>query len=364
VTSTDKRPPAPSSEKIGARGLWKFFGAPETQVRRLSAAPTATLLASHHWTAAVANAELSIRSGETFVIMGLSGSGKSTLLRCLCGLMEPSLGQVAFDGEDLTTASAARMVEIRRRHIGMVFQHYALLPHRSVLENIAFPLEVQGMATAERLARARMLAELVGLQPRLQALPEELSGGQQQRVGIARSLANDPDLWLLDEPFSALDPLIRRELQDELIRLKGIARRTVIFITHDFDEAARIADRIAIMRDGAIVQIGAPADLILRPTDDYVANFTEYADRGRVLTLGAVTTKSEVSAPSDLILPAALSLADAAKAARGFSGSISVRDDEAGLIGTIDAGRILDLLLGTWPHRNDRLNGTADASRG
>jgi glycine betaine/proline transport system ATP-binding protein len=238
------------------------------------------------------------------------------------------------------------MIEIRRRHFGMVFQHYALLPHRSVLENIAFPLEVQGMAASERLKRAKMLAELVGLLPQLQARPAELSGGQQQRVGIARSLANDPGLWLLDEPFSALDPLIRRELQDELIRLKEITQRTIVFITHDFDEAARIADRIAIMRGGAVVQIGTPADLVLRPADDYVANFTEHADRGRILTLGDVVTQEATNATTDRILPAELSLKEAARAARGLSGKIGVSDGAAGLIGSIDAERILDLALG------------------
>jgi len=347
MTSTEPATPTRPREKIGARAVWKFFGAAERLVRGFSEAPTAAQLARHQLTAAVANAELSIQTGETFVIMGLSGSGKSTLLRCLCGLIEPTLGQVVLDEEDLTQASPSRLIEIRRKQIGMVFQHYALLPHRSVLENIAFPLEVQGIPSLERLARAKTLAELVGLVPRLHARPAELSGGQQQRVGIARSLANDPDLWLLDEPFSALDPLIRRELQDEVIRLKRIAQRTIIFITHDFDEAARIADRIAILRDGAVVQIGTPADLILRPANEYVANFTEHADRGRVLTLGAVAARAGVNHSSGLTLSATLSLADAARAARGFSGEISVRDAEATLIGTIDAGRILDLMLET-----------------
>jgi len=343
---SQKPPVDPPRDKIMVSGLWKFFGAAETLVRGLSSVPDAGVLAHRRLTAAVANAAFSVRSGETFVVMGLSGSGKSTLLRCLCGLLAPTLGRVSLDGEDLTSASAARMIDIRRRHVGMVFQHYALLPHRSVLENIAFPLEIQGIAAEERLARARMLAELVGLVPRLQALPAELSGGQQQRVGIARSLANDPDLWLLDEPFSALDPLIRRELQDEVIRLKQISQRTVIFITHDFDEAARVADRIAIMRDGAVVQIGTPANLVLRPADEYVANFTAHADRGRILTLRALVTQEESIGAPMLVLPAELSLLDAARAARGFGGKIGVSDGEAGLIGSIDAAQIVDLALG------------------
>jgi glycine betaine/proline transport system ATP-binding protein len=334
------------------------------QVRRLEKAPDTAYLARHHLTAAVAEADFSIKTGETFVVMGLSGSGKSTLLRCLCGLLDPTRGRVLLDGEDLTTASAARLIEIRRRHIGMVFQHYALLPHRSVLDNIAFPLEVQGAKPAQRLARATKLAELVGLRTRMHALPGELSGGQQQRVGIARSLANDPDLWLLDEPFSALDPLIRRELQEEVIRLKRIAERTVIFITHDFDEAAKIADRIAIMREGAIVQIGAPADLILRPANDYVAKFTEHVDRGNVLTLGAVARQEHAHDSANLDLSSGLSLADAARATRGFTGAVSVRDSAGGLIGTIDAGRILDSMLGTWPATHADPRGEADAFRG
>ncbi len=338
-------------DTLAVSGLWKFFGPAETVVRGLTEAPDARFLAAKGFAPAVADADFSVREGESFVIMGLSGSGKSTLLRCLCGLLPPSLGRVLLDGEDLTRASPADLREIRRARLGMVFQHYALLPHRTVLENIAFPLEVQGRRTAERLARARALAALVGLTPRIDALPAELSGGQQQRVGIARSLANDPKLWLLDEPFSALDPLIRRELQDEVLRLKAIDRRTVVFITHDFDEAARIADRIAIMRDGRIVQIGTPAELILSPADDYVARFVAEADRSRVLTLGtligaASAGRADCHSVPHLVLPASLGLAEAARAARSYEGEIGVQDESATLIGCIASGRLIDIALG------------------
>lgn len=342
---------ADKPEALAVSGLWKFFGPAEAIVRRRASGPDIRFLAENGLVPAVADAGFSVREGETFVIMGLSGSGKSTLLRCLCGLLPPSLGRVLVGGEDLTLATPARLREIRRTRLGMVFQHYALLPHQSVLENIAFPLRIQGWPAASYLARARSLAGLVGLTPRLHALPAELSGGQQQRVGIARSLANDPRLWLLDEPFSALDPLIRRELQDEVLRLKVIDRRTVIFITHSFDEAARVADRIAIMRDGRLVQIGTAADLILSPIDDYVARFAAEADRGRVLTLGAVLrTAASSSAGSTgapgIVLPASLDLAQAARAARSHGGEIGVSDGGCTLLGSIAASRLLDLALG------------------
>ena len=193
--------------------------------------------------------------------MGLSGSGKSTLVRCLARLIEPTAGEVMFAGRDLLGASPHELIELRRHKMGMVFQHFALLPHLTVLDNVAFPLEIQGVARKEREARAREMTTLVGLKGREHNLPHELSGGQQQRVGIARSLAIDPDIWFLDEPFSALDPLIRREMQNEFLRLQSVLQKTIVFITHDFDEAIRLADRIAIMQDGRIVQIGTPEEL-------------------------------------------------------------------------------------------------------
>ena len=220
--------------------------------------------------------------------MGLSGSGKSTLVRCLSRLIEPTAGEVRFDGQDLRRVSDRELIEIRRHRMGMVFQNFALLPHLSVLRNVAFPLEVQGVARPEREARAREMIELVGLKGREANLPRELSGGQQQRVGIARSLAVGPAVWFLDEPFSALDPLIRREMQNEFLRLQAALHKTIVFITHDFDEAIRLADRIAIMRDGRIVQSGTAEALILAPADDYVAAFTRDAPRARILSARAI----------------------------------------------------------------------------
>jgi glycine betaine/proline transport system ATP-binding protein len=225
-----------------------------------------------------------VHEGEIFIIMGLSGSGKSTFLRCMSRLIEPTAGQVIFDGKDLLKASEAELIDIRRHKMGMVFQHFALLPHLTVLENVAFPLSVQGAAKPARERRAREMIDLVGLKGREHHYPRELSGGQQQRVGIARSLAVEPEIWFLDEPFSALDPLIRREMQSELMRLQGVLQKTIVFITHDFDEAIRLADRIAIMKDGEIIQIGTPEELVTRPATSYVAEFTRDVNRAKVMS--------------------------------------------------------------------------------
>jgi len=215
--------------------------------------------------------------------MGLSGSGKSTLVRCMSRLIEPTAGEIEFDGEDLRAASERELVELRRHKMGMVFQHFALFPHRTVLENVAFPLEVQGVDVTTRNARALEIIDLVGLHGRGNYYPRELSGGQQQRVGIGRSLAVEPDVWFLDEPFSALDALIRRDMQDEFLRLQSTLQKTIVFITHDFDEAIRLADRIAIMRDGVIDQMGTAEELITNPGSDYVAAFTKNVSRAKLL---------------------------------------------------------------------------------
>ena len=213
--------------------------------------PSAADLDRAHLIGAVRDATLDVREGEIFIVMGLSGSGKSTLVRCLSRLIEPTGGELIFDGKDLLKASDAELIDIRRHKMGMVFQHFALLPHLNVLENVAFPLFIQGIGKTEREDRARQVIELVSLKGREHHYPSELSGGQQQRVGIARSLAVEPEIWFLDEPFSALDPLIRREMQTELMRLQSVLKKTIVFITHDFDEAIRLADRIAIMKDGS-----------------------------------------------------------------------------------------------------------------
>ncbi|MCZ6488651.1 MAG: ATP-binding cassette domain-containing protein, partial [Gammaproteobacteria bacterium] len=219
---------------------------------------------------------------------GLSGSGKSTMVRCLSRLVEPTAGEVIMDGQDVLKMSDAELIEFRRHRMGMVFQNFGLLPHLTVLENICFPLKVQGVDLQKRESRAREVIELVGLEGRENSFPRQLSGGQQQRVGIARSLAVEPDLWFLDEPFSALDPLIRRQMQDEFLRLQKMLHKTIVFITHDFLEALRLADRIAIMKDGQVVQIGTPADLVMNPADGYVAEFTKDVPRVRIITAGEI----------------------------------------------------------------------------
>ncbi|MCB2136926.1 MAG: ATP-binding cassette domain-containing protein, partial [Rhodobacteraceae bacterium] len=253
----------PRPVKLSCRNLWKIFGPGGAQfLRDRNGEPSSADLSAAHLIAAVRNASLEVREGEIFIVMGLSGSGKSTLVRCLSRLIEPTAGALEFDGRDLLKANEAELIDIRRHKMGMVFQHFALLPHLSVLENVAFPLFIQGIGRAEREARAREMITLVGLGGREQHFPAQLSGGQQQRVGIARSLAVEPEIWFLDEPFSALDPLIRREMQSELIRLQSVLKKTIVFITNDFDEAIRLADRIAIMKDGAIVQEGTPEDIV------------------------------------------------------------------------------------------------------
>ena len=289
--SRDGQPLAPAGAHdarpvaLSCRGIWKIFGprAAEFLASRSGRVAPADLTAAN-LIGAVRDASLSVKRGEIFIIMGLSGSGKSTLLRCLSRLIEPTAGAVEFEGRDLLKLSEAELIEIRRHKMGMVFQHFALLPHLTVLENVAFPLAVQGIGRKSREDRAREVIELVGLEGREHHYPRELSGGQQQRVGIARSLTVKPDIWFLDEPFSALDPLIRREMQEELMRLQSVLRKTIIFITHDFDEAIRLADRIAIMKDGEIIQSGTPEELVLHPATDYVAEFTRDVQRAKVMS--------------------------------------------------------------------------------
>lgn len=278
-------PPA----KLTCRNVWKLYGPREAEtLAGLGRSPTLEALHAAGLVPAVRDVSLDVRQGEIFVIMGLSGSGKSTLVRCMSRLIEPTAGEILFDGRNLLGASEREMIELRRHKMGMVFQHFALLPHLTALDNVAFPLEVQGVPRAAREARAGEMLALVGLAGREAAFPRQLSGGQQQRVGIARSLAVEPELWFLDEPFSALDPLIRRELQDEFIRLQSALRKSIVFITHDFDEAIRLADRIAIMRDGAVEQIGTPEELVLRPATDYVREFTRGVPKAKAVRVGSL----------------------------------------------------------------------------
>ncbi|TFB49011.1 glycine betaine/L-proline ABC transporter ATP-binding protein [Cryobacterium tagatosivorans] len=239
-------------------------------------------------TAAVIDASFEVKRGEIFVVMGLSGSGKSTLIRMLNGLLEATSGTVTVAGRPITGIPARQLRDVRRQSISMVFQHFALLPHRTVIDNVAYGLEVQGVAREERLERARTIIRLVGLDGWADSLPSELSGGMQQRVGLGRALAADTDVLLMDEAFSALDPLIRREMQEQLIELQAELGKTIIFITHDLNEAMFLGDRIAVMRDGRIVQIGTPEDILTDPANDYVAQFVQDVDRARVLTASSV----------------------------------------------------------------------------
>jgi glycine betaine/proline transport system ATP-binding protein len=270
-----------------AEGIWKVFG---PHGDRLIGSPDAELSRAElrektGCVVAVRDVSIDVRPGEVFVVMGLSGSGKSTLVRTLIRLIEPSAGRIRITGQDVMAADPGELRELRRHTVSMVFQHFGLLAHRRVLDNVAFGLEIQGVGKAERLARANEVLRLVGLEDAANQFPDQLSGGMQQRVGLARAFAVDPKLMLYDEPFSALDPLIRRDMQDEVCRLQLETGKTMLFITHDLPEALRLGDRIAIMRDGAIVQLGTPEQLVGAPADDYVANFIRDIPRANVLTL-------------------------------------------------------------------------------
>ncbi|KDA04761.1 glycine/betaine ABC transporter ATPase [Microbacterium sp. CH12i] len=273
---------------LEARQLFKVFGRnPNQAVRRLKAGESRSDI-QDAGTAAVIDASFTVNRGEIFVIMGLSGSGKSTIIRMLNGLHEITDGSVVINGDEIAGVSASRLREIRRQNVSMVFQHFALLPHRTVAANVAYPLELKGVAKAERLARATEVLDMVGLTGWGDKLPSELSGGMQQRVGIARALAADTDILLMDEAFSALDPLIRREMQEQLLELQQKLQKTIVFITHDLNEAMFLGDRIAVMRDGRIVQIGTPEDILTDPANDYVEQFVQDVDRARVLTASNV----------------------------------------------------------------------------
>jgi glycine betaine/proline transport system ATP-binding protein len=272
---------------IAVRGLWKIFGPAEANIAGspLLELSNAEFRLQTGSTIAVRNVSFDVQPGEVFVVMGLSGSGKSTLVRCLTRLIEPSLGEVLLDGEDIRAADDQRLRELRRRRFSMVFQHFGLLPHRRVIDNVAFGLELRGEPREQRHARAREMCELVGLSTLIDSYPDQLSGGQQQRVGLARALASDPEVMFFDEPFSALDPLIRRDMQAEVIRLHREVGKTMVFITHDLAEALKLGDHIVIMRDGRIVQSGSPEELVGAPIDDYVADFVQDVAKANILTL-------------------------------------------------------------------------------
>ncbi|MEM8949840.1 MAG: glycine betaine/L-proline ABC transporter ATP-binding protein [Pseudomonadota bacterium] len=329
---------------ITCNDLWMVFGgqamAGLTKAREQTAdvSAIAERLTEQGLIPAVRGVSFEVTEGELFVVMGLSGSGKSTVIRCLSRLIEPTSGEVTVDGDDILNASKQELIELRRHKMGMVFQHFGLFPHMTVAENVAFPLKVQGIERGPRLDRAHEVIELVGLGGREDAYPRELSGGQRQRVGIARSLAVNPAIWFLDEPFSALDPLIRRQLQDEFLRLQATLKKTIVFITHDISEAVRLADRIAIMRDGEIVQVGTPDEIICHPADDYVAQFSRDIPRGRHLTVAALAgAPAGVDLDGAPRLRASMSLDEALAVCASAYPELPVVDDAGKVIGTVKA---------------------------
>ncbi len=332
--------------KLVCQGAWKLFGPNAGEfLAAHSGAPTTAQIKEAGLIPAVRNVSFEIQAGECFVVMGLSGCGKSTLVRCLSRITELTSGSILFDGQDLGSMSRNQLINIRRHKMGMVFQHFALLPHLSVLENVAFPLKIQGRSREEQLSRSHELIEIVGLKGREHYFPRQLSGGQQQRVGIARSLTVSPEVWFLDEPFSALDPLIRNEMQDEFLRLRELFKTTIVFITHDLDEAVRLADRIAIMRDGEIIQIDTPERLILNPADAYVGEFTKRISRSKVLTVGSVMSSQAVS--SDSTVKASEKIADVAIQVIQSSGPIRVIDANGVAVGSIDKEAVIRVLAHT-----------------
>tara|TARA_B100002052_G_scaffold75054_1_gene68066 strand:+ start:522 stop:1586 length:1065 start_codon:yes stop_codon:yes gene_type:complete len=331
--------------KISCRNIWKLYGEnPEKFLNVNNNNPSIEQIKKENYIPAVRDATIDVKTSEILVIMGLSGSGKSTLLRCMSKLIQPTYGQVFFENKDLLKASDKELIEIRRHKMGMVFQHFALLPHRTVLQNVAFPLEVQGLNDVKREKRAKEVIKLVGLEGREKYYPRELSGGQQQRVGLARSLAVEPDVWFLDEPFSALDPLIRKEMQNEFLRLQNMLKKTIVFITHDFDEAIRLADRIAIMYEGLIVQVGTPEELITKPATDYVAEFTKDVPRSKLLNVSSIMNDSDKKSYNNNILFNEKVEKIAAKVLKSES-AFSVIDKDKQIIGSLSKKEIIKALF-------------------
>ena len=296
----------------------------------------------------VNNASFKIHKGEMLVVMGLSGSGKSTLLRCISRLTDPTSGKIFIDGENLLEMNSKQLIELRRNKMGMVFQSFALLPHKTVLENIAFPLIIKGLPTDASISKAMEMVELVGLKGRENYFPRELSGGQQQRVGIARSLAVEPDIWFLDEPFSALDPLIRKEMQDEFLRLQDSLHKTIMFVTHDFDEALRLADRIAIMKDGIIEQLDTPDNIVLNPATEYVKKFTEDVPREKVLKIESIMAPYEPSVAGSNTVSKDAIIETVAESILDSKENLTVIDTEQNNkpVGILEPSKVIKVLFG------------------
>jgi glycine betaine/proline transport system ATP-binding protein len=325
--------------KIFGRGADRVVGTPDAELSR------AELKEKTGCVVGVRDVSFEVAPGEVFVVMGLSGSGKSTLVRCLTRLIEPTAGEVVIDGHDITSASESELRDLRRSHASMVFQHFGLLPHRQVIDNVAYGLEVRGVGRKERRAKAEEVVELVGLSGYEMSYPDQLSGGMQQRVGLARALANDPSLLLFDEPFSALDPLIRRDMQNEVIRLHRELRKTMVFITHDLQEALKLGDRILIMRDGAIVQIGTPDEVVGAPADDYVKDFTSEVPRSHVLTLKWVMRDPlPTDSPEGPVMAPDTIVRNAAHAALASEHPVRVVD-KGKLVGIVDDEAILRVVV-------------------
>ena len=336
----------PGQVQIRCNNIWKLFGPnPKGFLRSQGGHPAQEALREHGYIGAVQDVSFDVHKGEILIIMGLSGSGKSTLIRCITRLNDPTAGEMEYEGRDLLKLSEQALIEIRRHNFGMVFQNFGLLPHRDVLENVAFPLEVQGISKTERVARAKQMIDLVGLAGREMYFPRELSGGQQQRVGIARSLAVEPDVWFLDEPFSALDPLIRAEMQDEFLRLQSMLHKTIVFITHDFEEATKLADRIGIMKDGRMVQLATPEEIVLNPADDYVAEFAKNAPRERIISVRAIM--DPVSPEATGSVSASAKIGAVAEQVLTAERPVAVVDDETGqVVGCLTRNDIASAIFG------------------
>jgi glycine betaine/proline transport system ATP-binding protein len=333
---------------IRAEGVWKIFGPNGDRIVGTADAelPRGELRERTGCVAAVRDVSIEVWPGEIFVVMGLSGSGKSTLVRTLIRLIEPSAGSIAIAGRDVMAANGAELRDLRRHTISMVFQHFGLLAHRRVIDNVAFGLEIQGVPKAERLGRAADMLRLVGLEDAANQFPDQLSGGMQQRVGVARAFAVDPKVMLYDEPFSALDPLIRRDMQDEVCRLQEETGKTMVFITHDLPEALRLGDRIAIMRDGRFVQVATPEELVGSPADDYVQNFVRDIPRSHVLTLRWVMRDPK---PGEALdgprLDVWTTVRDAVPALAASELPVSAVDDGR-VVGVVDRGAVLRAIAG------------------